>query len=157
MNSTSESTSRSATEFRPIVVVAFIAGILITAGMALTERGLAAWVFGAISLLTASMAGYRFRRESLLLRGCATTIATITDWERTEGAEGGYSYSVRYKFVGPDGRTYEGKEESQVELPKKGESLPVSYRTDDPSQNLPLATFWFFHFTYTGFREWMNR
>src|SRR3982751_6067358 len=79
LNSITPESTRSATEFRPIVVVAFVAGVLITAGIALTERGVAAWVLGAIAILIASIALHRFRRETLLLRGCATTIATITD------------------------------------------------------------------------------
>lgn len=155
----SESTvpPRSVTEFRPIVVVAVVAGVLITACVALTQHGIAAWALAAISILIAGFALHRFRKESLLLRGRATTIATITDLDRIEGVEGGYSYSVQYEFVGPDGRTYVGKDKTRVELPDRGELLPVSYLRNDPSQNLPLATFWFFHFTYTGFRDWMNR
>ena len=63
---------------------------------------------------------------------------------------------MRYQFLGPDGKVYFGKETSHVELPQQGEMLPISSLADDPSQNLPLATFWFFRFTYTGFAKWMD-
>ncbi len=161
MHSTAPSKSsevlRSTGELRPIVIVGFVAGILITAGIALAQHGLAAWTLAAISVSVVGVGLYRLRKETLLLRGRATTIATITAWERIEGSDGGYSYSVRYEFLTPDGRMYSGKETTQVELPAKGGLLPVSYRSDDPTKNLPLATFWFFKFTYTGFREWMER
>jgi hypothetical protein len=60
---------------------------------------------------------------------------------------------VQYQFLGPDGKVFSGQETSQVEVPQQGEMLPISYLTDDPRQNLPLATFWFFRFTYTGFAK----
>lgn len=149
--------SRCAAELRPIVVVGFSAGVLISAGIALRQHGLTAWILAAISASIASLALLRFQKELHLLKSRTTTIAKITDWEKTPNSDGGYSYSVRYEFFGADGNKYVGKETTQVELPTKGEMLPVSYRCDDPAQNLPLATFWFFHFTYTGFREWMDR
>jgi hypothetical protein len=152
----SPETSRSAAELRPIVIVGFGAGVLTPAGIALREHGLAAWILSAISVSIASIALYRFQKELHLLKGRTTAIARVTDWNRTENSEGGYSYSVRYEFVAPDGNKYVGKETTQVELPKKGEMLPISYRRDDPTHNLPLATFWFFHFTYSGFSEWMD-
>ena len=90
------------------------------------------------------------------MAGHATTIATVTYWEKVDGLEGGASYSVRYRFLGPDGKEYVGRETSQVELPQEGEMLPISYMCVDPTRNLPLATFWFYRFTYTGFAKWMD-
>jgi hypothetical protein len=34
--------------------------------------------------------------------------------------------------------------------------LPISSSSNDPNKNLPLATFWFYRFTYTGFAKWME-
>lgn len=147
---------RSASTSRPIVTVGFIAAVLMTAGMAPTQHGIAAWTLAAVSVSVAAVGLYRFRKETLLLKGRKTTIATITAWERNPGLDGGYSYSVRYEFIGPNGRVYSGTETTQSELPAKGEMLPVSYQSDDPNENLPLGTFWFFKFTYTGFREWLE-
>ena len=89
-----------------------------------------------------------------MLKGCATTIATVSHWERDAGSEGGNVYSVKYRFL-VDGKEYVGKATSQVELPTVGEMLPISYMYSDPTLNLPLATFWFFRFTYIGFARWM--
>ena len=147
---------RGAAEFRPIVALAFIAGVLIPGSIALVEHGVATWIAVAITLYVAGTALHRLRRERALLNGCATTIATVTHWEKAEGAEGGHFYSVQYRFFGPDAKEYVGKATSQVELPPVGEMLPISYTYVDPTQNLPLATFWFFRFTYTGFAKWMN-
>lgn len=91
-----------------------------------------------------------------MLHGRTTTIATVMHWEKAEGSDGGHFYSVRYSFLGPDGKEYIGKVTSQVELPSVGEKIPISYTYIDPTQNLPLTTFWFFRFTYSGFSKWMN-
>jgi hypothetical protein len=139
------------------VALGWVAVVLVPASIAFVEHGVGAWVSGAISICLASLAVHRLRKERLLLKGRTTTIATVTHWQRDENSDGGYSYSVRYQFLCADGQTCSGKETSQVELPQQGEMLPVSYLTDDPSQNLPLATFWFFRFTYTGFTKWMDR
>jgi len=138
------------------VAFSWLAGVLVPASIALVEHGSAAWIAGGISICLASLALYRFQRERLLLKGRTTTIATVTHWQKTKDSDGGYSYSVRYQFLGPNGKLYSGKETSQVELPQQGEMLPISYLTDDPSQSLPLAIFWFFRFTYTGFAKWMD-
>lgn len=106
-------------------------------------------------LRVAGTALHRLRKESLL-GGRATTIATVTHWGKAEGPEGGHFYSVQYRFLGPDGKEYIGKATSQVELPPVGGALPISYTHVDPTENLPLATFWFFRFSYTGFAKWMN-
>ena len=111
--------SRSAAELRPVVVFGFCAGVLIPAGVALREHGLAAWILAAVALSIASIALFRFQKEFFLLKGRATTIAQITDWQRTENSEGGYSYSIRYEFVGNDGNKYAGKETTQIELLQK--------------------------------------
>jgi hypothetical protein len=151
-----KSEGRGAAEFRPIVAVAFIAGVLIPGSIALVEHGVATWIAVAITLCVAGTALHRLRKERALLNGRATTIATVTHWERAEGSEGGHFYSVQYRFLGPDAKEYVGKATSQVELPPVEEMLAISYVYADPTLNLPLATFWFFRFTYTGFAKWMN-
>jgi hypothetical protein len=151
-----EGESRGGAEFRPIVALAFIAGVLIPGSISVIEHGVATWIALAITLCVAGTALHRLRKERALLNGRATTIATVTHWEKAEGAEGGHFYSVQYRFLGPDGKGYMGKATSQVELPPVGKILPISYIYIDPTQNLPLATFWFFRFTYTGFAKWMN-
>lgn len=151
-----EVSGRSAAEFRLVAALGWAAIVIVPASIALVEHGAAAWISGAISICIASLALYRLQKERLLLKGRTTTIATVTYWEKTNDSDGGYSYSVRYQFRGAEGKVYSGKETSEVELPQQGEMLPISYLTDDPSQNLPLATFWFFRFTYTGFAKWID-
>ena len=151
-----KSGGRGAAEFRPMVSLAFFAGVLIPGGIAVVEHGVATWIAVAVMLCVAGTALHRLRKERALLNGRATTIATVTHWERAEGSEGGHFYSVQYRFLGPDGKEYMGKATSQVEIPPVGEMLPISYMYVDPTQNLPLAMFWFFRFTYTGFAKWMN-
>ena len=151
-----ESGGRGSAEFRPIVALAFVAGVLIPGSIALVKHGVAAWIAVTITLCVAGTALHRLRKERALFNGRATTIATVTHWEKTEGSEGGHCYSVRYRFLGPDGKEYVGEETSQVELPQEGELLPISYMCANPSKNLPLATFWFYRFIYSGFAKWMN-
>ena len=150
------SEGRGAAEFRPIVALAFIAGVLIPLSIALVEHGVTTWIAVAITLCVAGTALHRLRKERALLNGRATTTATVTHWEKAEGLEGGHFYRVQYRFLGPDGKEYVGKATSQAELPAVGEMLPILYMCVDPNLNLPFATFWFFRFTYTGFAKWMN-
>ncbi len=152
---TAGAAARGAADFRPLVDLAFVAGVLIPGGIALAEHGIATWVCAAIGIYVAGVEIRRLLEERALLAGRATTIATITHWEKSELSEGGYDYSVQYRFLGPSGKEYVGKDSSQ-ELPHQGEMLPVSYLRADPSQNLPLATFWFYRVTYTGFAGWMD-
>ncbi len=91
-----------------------------------------------------------------MLTGRASTIATVTQWEEAEGVEGGHFYSVQYRFSDPGGKEYNGKDTSRSELPQVGDKLPILYLCADPTQNLPLATFWFYRFTYAGFAKWMG-
>jgi hypothetical protein len=148
--------ARGAAEFRPLVALAFVAGVLTLAGIALAEHGIATWVCAAIGIYVASVGIRRLLKEHALLAERATTIATVTHWEKSELSDGGYDYSVQYRFLGPNGKEYVGRDSSQEELPQHGEMLPVSYLCADPRQNLPLATFWFYRFTYTGFAGWMD-
>ena len=136
MNSTPESevAGRSTTEFRPFVAFSVLAGVIVLASVALLEHGIEAWIAGGMSICLGIPALYRFQRERLLLKKRATTIATVTYWEKSNDSDGGYSYSVRYQFRGPEGKVYSGKETSQVELPQQGEMLPISFLTDDPNQ-----------------------
>jgi hypothetical protein len=151
-----DTATRGARQFRPIAALAALLGVAAPATIALVEHGFAAWFAAAISAYVAFVVARRMRREHLALEGFSSTIATVTSREVTEGTEGGNFYSIRYRFIGPDGNEYFGSEKSQVELPQEGQMLPVSYKSDDPNQNLPMATFWFYRFTYTGFANWMN-
>jgi hypothetical protein len=66
-------------------------------------------------------------------------------------ADGGYSYSVRYRFLGPDGKVYLGESgTTDRALAQEGATTPVLYIPEDPSKNRTLATFLFYQFTYTG-------
>lgn len=80
-----ESSGREAAEFRPIVALAFVAGVLIPGGIAISEHGLAAWVVAAISLAFSCVGLLRLRRETSLLAGDTSTIATVTRWEEPVG------------------------------------------------------------------------
>src|SRR6266702_4656734 len=111
----SEISGRGTAEFRPIVALAFVAGVLIPGSIALVEHRIATWVAVAITLCVAGTALYRLRKGRALLTGRATTIATVTHWEKSEGSEGGHFYSVRYRFLGPNGKAYAGKATSPVE------------------------------------------
>jgi hypothetical protein len=65
--------------------------------------------------------------------------------------DGGYSYAVRYRFLGPDGKVYLGESgATDRALPQEGATIPVLYTPEDPSKNRTLATFLFYQFTYTG-------
>ncbi len=148
--------TRSEAEFRPGMAAAFFAGVLIPAVIAGCEHGIAVWALSAISATVACVALTRIKAEWALVSGRTTTIATVTQWRKTQATEGGSVYSVRYRFFGPDNREFVGKQDSSVELPREGEMLPIAYNHQDPTQNIPLPTFWFYRFTYTGFASWMN-
>ena len=54
--------------------------------------------------------------------------------------DGGYSYSVRYRFFGPDGKAYLGKSgTTDKALPQEGATIPVPYTPEDPSKNRTLV------------------
>ena len=117
------SEGRGAAEFRPIVALAFIAGVLIPVSIAWLNT-----VYNGLPSLYLCVAGtalHRLRKERALLNGRATTTATVTHWERAEGLEGRHLSRVRYRFLGPDGKEYVGKATSQAELPAVGEMLPI--------------------------------
>ena len=149
-----EGTGGGAVQFRHMIVLAFAAGALASSGVAAVEHGVASWAAAVIALCIAGSALYRLSEERALLGSRAIAMATVTHWEESEGLEGGRFYSVQYRFFGADGKGYVGRATSPAELPQVGAVLPVSYNHVDPTQNLPLATFWFFRFTYTGFARW---
>jgi hypothetical protein len=148
-----ESAGRSAAEFRPIAALGFLACVFILGGFALVDHGIATWITAATGICLASIALHRLRKERAFVMGRATTLATVTHWEIAEGSERRQVYSVQYRFVGPDGKGYVGQQTSQVQLPKLGEPLPISYMRVDPSQNLPFATFWFYRFTESALSD----
>lgn len=143
-------TAHSTFEFRPIVALAFVVAGLGAGAIALFGQGISAWVAGGVSLSSTLVGLYRLRKERALLGDYELAVATVSQRTLTE-METGYSYSVRYRFLGSDGKVYIGKSGSTGKvLPDEGETVPVLYRRSDPNQNSTLATFWFYRFTYTG-------
>jgi hypothetical protein len=143
-------TAHSTPEFRKIVAFGFLAPLLVAGGIALFARGVDEWVAVGVGISVMAVGLYKLRNERALLSDYQTAVATVSQWSRTE-VEGGYSYSVHYRFLAPDGKVYLGKSGSTDEvLPREGETIPALYRRSDPSQNMALATFWFYRFTYTG-------
>jgi hypothetical protein len=147
---------RAAVEFRLSVALGFVGAAFTLGVIVIADHSIGRWLWAALSIGVLATGIFRFRKEKALLTEWATAVATVTAWERTEGNEGGYYYSVRYRFIGPDNRAYVGKSGSTAEeLPREGEMLPISYKRSDPTDSLPLMTFWFYGFTYTGFARWI--
>jgi hypothetical protein len=143
--------THSTAGFRPIVASVFVAAVLAAAALAVFAHGIPAWVAAAVGIYVASRGLYRLRKERRLLSDYSTAVATVSQRTKTEGPEGGFCYSVRYRFLAPDGRLFLGKSDwTEKELPLEGETIPILYRRTDPSQNMTLATFVFHRFTYTG-------
>ena len=143
--------AHSTFEFRTAAAAGWIVAVLGSAAIALLARGLPAWIAECASVLTAMVGFYRLQKENALLTDYATAVATVSQRVKNDGVDGGYSYSVKYRFLGPDGKLYLGESGTTgKELPEEGGTLPVLYRRNDPGQNHALATFWFFRFTYTG-------
>jgi len=144
-------TAHSTFQFRKFAALGWFCAIFGSAGIAAFGRGVPAWVAGCGSILIATIGIYRLRKERLLLRDYETVAATVSQWTKADGPDGGYVYSVRYRFLGSDGKVYFGKSgTTDKELPSEGNTVPVLYKRTDPSQNEALATFWFHRFTYTG-------
>ena len=138
-------------QFRRFAASGWLFAIIGTAGIAVFGWGVPAWVAGCGSILIAVVGLYRLRKEHLLLRDYQTVIATVSQLTKTEGVEGGWFYSVRYRFAASDGRVYLGKSGStERELPSERNTIPVLYKRTDPNQNEALATFWFYRFPYIG-------
>jgi uncharacterized protein DUF3592 len=138
-------------EFRKFAALGWFCAVFGTAGVAAFGRGVSAWIAGCCSTLIATIGIYRLRKECLLLRDYETVAATVSQWTKADGPDGGYVYFVRYRFLGSDGKIYFGKSgTTDRELAPEGSTVPVLYKRTDPSQNEALATFWFHHFTYTG-------
>ena len=140
----------STPEVRSVVAIGFVAAVLGAIAMSLFAHGIGAWASGVGGISVAAIGLYKLRREKALLADYQTAVATVSHWNRTE-REGGFSYSVRYRFLGPDGKVYLGKSgSSDRALPQEGETIPILYRDGNPAQNMTLATLWFYRFTYTG-------
>jgi hypothetical protein len=147
---TARLTAHSTFEFRPIVALGFVVAVLGAGAITLFGQGLSAWVAAGVSFSSALVGLYRLRKERTLLGDYELAVATVSQRTVTE-MEAGYSYSVRYRFLGSDGKVYIGKSGSTGKvLPEEGETVPILYRSSDPNQNSTLATFWFYRFTYTG-------
>ncbi|HWY21415.1 MAG TPA: hypothetical protein VNX26_09355 [Candidatus Acidoferrum sp.] len=143
--------THSTVDFRPIVASGFIAAVILAVFIAIFAHGIPVLVAAAVGIYVAAIGVYRLRNERRLLSDYSTAVATVSQRTKTEGPEGGFSYSVRYGFLAPDGKLYLGESGStEKELPLEGETIPILYRRTDPSQNMTLATFVFHRFTYTG-------
>ena len=143
--------AHSTAEFRLIVALGLTATVFAAGVAALFVHGVFAWAAAVVCICVAAIGLYRLRKERTLLSDYQTVVATVSYWNKTEGPEGGYFYSVRYRFLGPDGRVYSGESGSTPKvLPQEGEAIPVLFRRADPSQNMTPATFLFYRFTYTG-------
>lgn len=142
--------AHSTFSFRRFAALGWVCVVLVTAVIAILARGLPAWVAGCFSVVTVIIGVYRLHRERVLLNDYEIVVATVSQWNKDESTDGGYSYSVRYRFLARDGKVYLGSGSTQRELPEVGKTLPILYKRDDPTQNEALATLWFFQFTYTG-------
>jgi hypothetical protein len=137
-------------EFRLTVASGFITTVFGAGFVALFAHGVSAWVAAVVVIGVAVIGLHRLRKERALLSDYQTVVATVSQRNKTE-SDGGYLYSVRYRFLVPDGRVYSGESGSTPKvLPLEGEAIPVLYRRADPSQNMTPATFLFYRFTYTG-------
>jgi hypothetical protein len=142
--------AHSTPEFRLDVAFGFVSTVLGAVAVTLFAHGGEAWAGAVVGISVAAIGLYKLGIERKLLGDYQTVVATVSHWSRTE-SEGGYVYSVRYRFLGPDGQVYLGKSgSSDRALPQEGATIPVLFRNGDPAQNMTLATFWFYRFTYTG-------
>ena len=128
----------------------FVGAIVVAAFVTLLAHGIAVWAAAVIGISIAAFGLYKLRKERALLSHYKTAVATVSTWSRAE-MDGGYSYAVRYRFLGPDGKVYLGESgATDRALPQEGATIPVLYTPEDPSKNRTLATFLFYQFTYTG-------
>src|SRR5579871_799952 len=118
--------------------------------LGLTQKGniaFASWVF---FVYLDCVFGFRHFRERSIIQNQATAVATVVRASRTP-LESGYIYSVRYRFVAADGKTYTGKSGwTGRALPHVGQTIPMLYKRKDPSRNLALFDFRFYTFNFTG-------
>jgi hypothetical protein len=141
----------STAEFRPLVAVGFVGAIVVAVFMTFLAHGIAVWAAAVVGISIAAFGLYKLRKERALLSHYKTAVATVSNWSRAEMADGGYSYAVRYRFLGPDGKVYLGESgATDRALPQEGATIPVLYTPEDPSKNRTLATFLFYQFSYTG-------
>jgi len=144
-------TAHSTFEFRKFAALGWFCAVFGAAVIAVFLRGIPAWIAGFAGIVIATVCVYRLRKERSLLRDYGTVAATVSQWSKADGPDGGYVYSVRYRFLSTDGKVYFGKSGiTDRELPPEGSTVPVLYKRSDPSQNEALATFWFYRFSYTG-------
>ena len=117
-----DGTAHSTPEFRLGVAFAFVATVLGAVAVTLFANGVEAWAGAVVGSSAAAIGIYMSRRERALLSDYQTVVATVSHWSRTE-SEGGYVYSVRYRFLGPDGQVYLGKSgSSDRALPQKSDN-----------------------------------
>ena len=70
----------------------------------------------------------------------------VQTWKMESDSENGKTYIVTYRFTAADGQSYEGKGTSSRQLAREGEAIAISYEPGKPSDNMPLASYWFFTF-----------
>jgi Protein of unknown function (DUF3592) len=144
-------TRYSTAEFRVWVATVFVAMIIAGAFASVFAQGTTAVVAACLTVVTLAVGVGTLLKERRLLNDYKTAVATVSEWKRTDGVEGGYYYEVKYRFLASDGKLYIGSSGAcSRELPHEGETVPILYRANKPKENLTLASFLFYTFFYTG-------
>lgn len=135
---------------RQLVALLAVLGGGLFIGVPLATRKPGWLAFSLLSLGICVFIAHRFLKEREIVRNSAVAVGTVTEWRETQGAEGGYEYSVKYYFTVPDGMIFQGKASSTSELPHKGCLIEILYHREAPDRNRPLEAFWFTILNFAG-------
>ena len=107
------------------------------------ERGLSRFfylIFAAAILWDCLL---RFRREYAIVGHYGKAVGTVSAHHRMGPRRGA---RIKYSFLSADDKVHIGGVGGTAFLPKEGQTLAVLYKLEDPTINLPLASFWFYRF-----------
>lgn len=138
----------------PVLRKILISGILVLCVFLLycsaIEQGLPRLVYLAIATVVFVGGLLRFRREHAIISDCGKAVGTVFEHIRLPSRRGA---RIKYGFLSTGDKLSLGTVGGTPFMPKEGESLPVAYKLEDPSINLPFSSFLFYECPVESFRS----
>lgn len=108
-----------------------------------TERGFSRFLLLVFAAVILWQCRVRFTREHAIVTHYGKAVGTVFVREKLGRRRG---VRIEYGFLSADDKLYIGKVDGSPFLPKEGQTIPLIYKIDDPSINLPVGSFWFYDF-----------
>jgi hypothetical protein len=130
----------------PVLRIARILGIPAFCAILLywfvAESGVSRFLLLFIVAVFLLMGTVQLKREHAIVAHYGKAVGTVFVHEKGWPRRG---VRIEYVFLSADDKLYIG-EVSGSAFPKEGQTIPVVYKIEDPSINLPVGRLWFFEF-----------